>query len=51
MVLEPDPELLESPSDSSELLLLLALKREDLSSAIGWAPDRSPKPGEVRDKR
>ena len=35
LVLEPDPELLESSSESSELLLLLlALNRDDLGSAV-----------------
>ena len=42
LVLEPDPEELDSSSLSSELLLLLALRREDLDSRA--EPRSSPPP-------
>ena len=42
LVLEPDPEELDSSSLSSELLLLLALRREDLGSRA--EPRSSPPP-------
>ena len=42
LVLEPDPELLDSSSESSELLLLLlALRREDLGSDDAIIPPPS----------
>ena len=45
LVLEPDPELLDSSSDSEPELLLLALRREDLESATNKLPGRLGEPG------
>ena len=47
LVLEPDPELLESSSDSEPELLLLALRREDLESTRSEPPGRLGEPGET----
>ena len=47
LVLEPDPELLDSSSDSEPELLLLALRREDLESATNKLPGRFGEPGKT----
>ena len=47
LVLEPDPELLDSSSDSEPELLLLALRREDLESTTNKLPRRLGEPGKT----